>query len=65
MCLVFVAVHGLSLVAVSRGCSLAVVLGLPVAVASLIAEHRLQDMQASGVVMHGLSYPEVCGIFPD
>ena len=37
---VFVAVHGLSLVAVSRGYSVAVH-GLLIVVASLVAEHRL------------------------
>lgn len=39
--LVFVAMHGLSLVAESRGCSLAVVLRLLVLVTSLIVEHGL------------------------
>ena len=38
---VFVAAHGLSPAAVSRGCSLVVVSGLLVAVASLVAEYRL------------------------
>ena len=32
---------GLSLAAVSRGCSLVAVHGLPIAVASLVAEHGL------------------------
>ena len=36
-----IAVRGLSLVAVSRGYSLVVVLGLLIAVAPLIGEHRL------------------------
>ena len=39
--------------------------GLLIAVASLVAEHELQGMRASGVVVHGLSYPMACGIFPD
>lgn len=40
LCWVLVAAHGLSLVAVSRSCP--VVVGwLPVAVASLVVEHRL------------------------
>ena len=41
LCWVFVAVHGLSLVAVSGDYSLVVVLWLLIAVASLVAEHRL------------------------
>ena len=41
LCGVFVAVHGLSLVAVSRGYCLVVVLWLLIAVASLVVEHRL------------------------
>ena len=39
----------------SRGCSLAVVHGLLIAVAFLIAEHRLYGSQASVVATHGLS----------
>ena len=39
---VVVATHGLSLIAVSRGCSLVGASGLLIAVASLIAEHRLE-----------------------
>ena len=41
LCWVFVALHGLSLVTASRGYSLAVVHGLVIAVASLVAEYRL------------------------
>ena len=41
LCWVSDAAHGLSLVAVSRGYSLAVVHGLLIVVASLIEEHRL------------------------
>ena len=37
----YVAAHGLSLGALSRGSSLVVVLRLLIAVASLVAEHRL------------------------
>ena len=37
----FVLAHGLSLVAAGRGCSLVVVPGSLIAVASLVAEHRL------------------------
>ena len=38
----------------SRGCSLSVVLGLLIAVASLVLEHGLQGMQASVAVDHRL-----------
>ena len=31
----------------------------------LIAEHRLQNARASAVVVHGLSCPAACGVFPD
>ena len=41
LCWVFDAAHGLSVVAVSRGYSLAVVHRLLFVVASLVAEHRL------------------------
>ena len=41
LCWVFVAVRGLSLVAASWGHFLVVVLGLLIAVASLVAEHGL------------------------
>ena len=41
LCWVSDAAHGLSLVVVSRGYSLAVVHGLLIVVASLVAEHRL------------------------
>ena len=41
LCWVFLAAHGLSLVVESRGCSLVVVRGLLIAVASLVAEHGL------------------------
>ena len=42
LCCVFVAVCGLSLVEESGGYSVIVVHGLLIAVASLVAEHRLQ-----------------------
>ena len=51
---VLVAAGGLSLVAVSRGCSLVAAQGLLTAVASLVAEHRLQGTWASVVVAYGL-----------
>ena len=41
LCWVFVAAGGLSLVAASRGLLFLVVHGLPIAVASLVAEHGL------------------------
>ena len=47
--------RGLSLVAVSGGYTLAAVHGLLTAVASLVAEHRLQGVQASVVAAPGLS----------
>ena len=57
LCWVFVAAHRFSLV---------VVCGLLVAVASLVAEHRLQSSQALvGFVVHGLNCPVACGIFSD
>ena len=46
---------GFSPVAASRGYSLVAVPGLLSALASLVAEHRLQGMQAPGVVAQGLS----------
>ena len=48
----------LSLVALSGGCSLIAVRGLLITVASLFAEHRLQDTQASVAVARGLCH---CG----
>ena len=42
---VFIVAHRLSLVAASGGYSLVVVHGLLIAVASLVAEHRLQGTQ--------------------
>ena len=47
--------HGLSLVAASGGYSLAVVLRLLIAVASLVAEHSLYGVQASVAVALRLS----------
>ena len=60
---VFIAVHGLSVVSGSRGYSLVAMCRLLTVAASLVAEHELQGMRASGVVVHGLSYPMACGIF--
>ena len=66
-----------SLVVVSRGSSLVSVRELLIAVASLVAQHRLQGAWASAavtprlwstastVVMHGLSCSEACGNFMD
>ena len=49
---------GFSLLSVSSGYSLVMLLGLPIAVASLVAEHGLQGVQASVVASHELS---ICG----
>ena len=57
--------HGLSLVASSKGYSLAMVHGLLSVAASLAAEHGLSDVWASAVAVHGLSCPMACEIFPD
>ena len=54
----------LSLVVASRGYSLAMVHGLPIAVASLVAEHGHSRM-GSAVVAHGLSCSVADEIFPD
>ena len=56
--LVFVATHRLSLIGVSKGYSLVVAHGLLIAVAPLIAEHRLWNTAASAVAAYGLS---MCG----
>ena len=64
LCWVLVAVRELYLVAVSGGCSLVAVCSLLVAVASLVAEHRLWGARASVVAVRKLSCPEACGIFP-
>ena len=56
---------GVFLAAASRGYSLVMVHGLLIAVASLLAEHRLQGAQASAgsvVVAHGLTKPMAHGI---
>ena len=54
LCWVFVAVHGLSLVAESRGYSLVAVHRLLIAVTSVAAEHRLYSARASVVGAPGL-----------
>ena len=46
-------------VAVSRGCSLAAVPGLLIATASRVAELGLWSVQASTVVVRGLSCPSI------
>ena len=61
-CYVFVATHGLSLVAVSGGYSLVAVHGLLIVMASLVVELGLQSGQASIVLVHGLSCSAACGI---
>ena len=57
-----VAARGPSLVVASGGYSLVVVCRLLVAVASLVADHRLHSVQASEVEAHDLSCPAACGI---
>ena len=76
LCWVFTAAHRFSLVSVSEGYSLVAVCRLLIAVASLVAEHRLKGEQASVavtpglqstasvVVPHGLSCSASCRIFP-
>ena len=61
--LVFIAVHGLSLVVAGGDYSLVAVHRLLIGVVSL--EHGLQSMQASVVVTRGLSCSVACGIFMD
>ena len=56
--------HRLSLVVVSRAHSLTVMLGLLIAVASLVVEHRLYGMQALVVVLHGAQWPLSMGNLP-
>ena len=51
-------------VVVSEGFCL-VVQGLLIVGASLVAEHGHLSLQASVVVVHGLSCPAACGIFAD
>ena len=58
-------VHRLCIVSASGGYSLVVVHGLLIAVSSLVEEHGLLGCMGSVVGAHGLSYPVVCGIFPD
>ena len=64
LCLVFIAVCRLSLVAASRGYSWVVVRGFLIVVASPVVEHWLSHVD-SVVVAHGLSCSAACGIFPD
>ena len=66
------AAHTFSLIVASRGCSLAVLLWLLTAAASVVAEpglyvHWLRELQHSGsaVVAHRLSCSMACAIFPD
>ena len=47
----------------ARRSSLDVVHGLLIAVASLVADHRLSGMQASVAVAQGFSCLVACGIF--
>ena len=59
LCWVLMAVCGLSLVVASRGYSLVAACGL-----LLLRSMRLYSV-GSVVVVHGLSHPTACGIFPD
>ena len=52
-------------VAVSRGCSPAAVLRPLIAVASLAAEHGLQNGWAAAAAAHGLNRSQADGIFLD
>ena len=63
---------GFLLLGVNRGCFLVMVHRLLIVVASLVAEHRLEECRlqklehvGSVVVAHGLSCSMACGIFPD
>ena len=58
---VFIAMHGLSLVAESKGTLCRLLISMP----SLVMEHRLLGAWYLVVVVHGLSCHMVCGIFPD
>ena len=75
LCWVFIAMHRLSLVTVSGGYSL-VAHRILIAIAPLVAEHKLWSVQASAVAacrlqskstvaVHRLSCPTAHGIFPD
>ena len=56
---------GSSLVAASRAYSLVVVLRLLIAVASLVAEHRLCRVESFRTYGSGAYCGSACGIFPD
>ena len=59
----FVAVHGLSLVAETGGYSVVEVHRLLTAVISLVEEPGIYSM--GSVVSHGFSYPAACGVSPN
>ena len=61
---IFIAAHGLSLVAASRLYPLVVVLGLLIAAVSLVMGCGLWSADPV-VVAHGLSCSAACGILPD
>ena len=65
LCWVFVAVHGFSLGAASRGDCLVVVHGVLDAVARPVADHGPWSTRASVVVARGFSRSAACGILPD
>ena len=64
LCLLFIAVCGLSLVVMSGGCSLVAVHRPHAVMASLVVEHALLGSWASVVVVHGLSCSQACGVIP-
>ena len=64
LCWLLIAVSRLFPVVESRGCCLVAMYGLLIAVASLVAKHRLWTA-GSVVVAYRLSCSTACGIFPD
>ena len=59
----FLAALGLTLVVASRAYSPVAGRGFLFVVASPVAAHRLQGVQASVVVVRRLTCPEACGVF--
>ena len=64
LCLLFIAMWGLSLVVMSGGCSLVAVHRLHTVMASPVVEHPLLGSWASVVVVHRLSCSQACAVFP-
>ena len=65
LCWVFVVVHGLSLAAVSLGCSLVAPRRIPTVSGFSCCGAPALGQVSSVVVEHGLSCPVACGIFLD